>query len=126
VRNHIVRGVAWFALLALPLLLVTALVADVRKPSAVPLALLVLAVGQLLLLPLQNAISRRYESEADWIGLNGSRDPAAARGVFKGFVATSLQDPSPPAWVDVLLDDHPTPLRRVEMARAWRERHAAR
>jgi STE24 endopeptidase len=122
-RNHILRGVAWFALLVIPVLLVTAYAADVRRPEAVPLALLVIAVAQVALLPLQNAISRRYEAEADWIGLTGSRDPAAARGLFKGFVATSLDDPNPPRWVDVLLDDHPTPLRRVEMAQAWRERN---
>jgi len=125
-RNHIVRGVAWFALLVLPVLLVTAYSADVRRPGAVPRALLVIAVAQLALLPLRNAISRRYEREADWIGLNGTRDSAAASGLFKEFVATSLQDPSPPAWVHVLLDDHPTPLQRVEMAEAWRERTAKR
>jgi hypothetical protein len=34
-------------------------------------------------------------------------------------VATSLQDPNPSGWVDVLLDDHPTPLQRVELAQAW-------
>jgi STE24 endopeptidase len=121
-RDHIARGVAWFALLVLPILAVTALVADVRRPAAVPLALLVIALAHLAVLPLENAISRRYEAEADWIGLNGTRDPAAARGLFTGFVATSLQDPSPPGWVHVLLDDHPTPLQRVEMARAWRAR----
>jgi STE24 endopeptidase len=121
-RNHILRGVGWFALLVLPVLLVTAYAADVRRPETVPLALLVIAVAQLAILPLQNAISRRFEREADWIGLNGTRDPAAARGLFVGFVRTSLQDPSPPGWVHVLLDNHPTPLQRVELARAWRER----
>ncbi len=120
VRNHILRGVAWFALLVLPVLLVTAYAADIRRPAAVPLALLVIALAQLALLPLRNEISRRYEREADWIGLNGTRDPAAARGLFVGFVRTSLQDPSPPGWVHVLLDDHPTPVQRVELARAWR------
>jgi STE24 endopeptidase len=119
-RNHILRGVGWFALLVLPVLLVAAYAADVRRPEAVPLALLVIAVAQLAILPLQNAISRRYEREADWIGLNGTRDPAAARGLFVGFVRTSLQDPSPPGWVHVFLDDHPTALQRVEMAAAWR------
>jgi len=83
----------------------------------------VIALAQLAILPLQNAISRRYEREADWIGLNGTRDPAAARGLFVGFVRTSLQDPSPPGWVHVMLDDHPTPLQRVEMASAWRGTH---
>jgi STE24 endopeptidase len=118
-RKHILRGIAWFALLVLPVLGLAALVADVRQPAAVPLALLVVAVAQLALLPLRNEISRRYEAEADWIGLNGTRDAAAARGLFVGFVRTSLQDPSPPGWAHVFLDDHPTPLQRVEMTRAW-------
>jgi Zn-dependent protease with chaperone function len=85
----------------------------------VPLALLVIALAQLVVLPVQNAIARRYEREADWIGLNATRDPAAARGLFVGFVRTSLQDPSPPGWVHIMLDDHPTPLQRVELARAF-------
>ena len=122
-RNHVLRGVAWFALLVLPVLAVVALVADLRQAGSVPLALLVVAVAQLALLPFQNAIARRYETEADWIGLNATRDPAAAQGLFVGFVRTSLLDPSPPGWVHVLLDDHPTPLQRVELARAWRERN---
>jgi STE24 endopeptidase len=120
-RRHVLRGVAWFALLVIPVLALTAFVADLRRPPAVPLALFVIALAQLALLPLQNQISRRYEAEADWIGLGGTRAPAAARGLFVGFVRTSLQDPSPPGWVHVLLDDHPTPLQRVEMTRAWAE-----
>jgi STE24 endopeptidase len=123
VRNHPLRAVGWFGLLVLPVLLVTAYAADIRRPGTVPLALLVIAVAHLAILPLQNQISRRYEREADWIGLNGTRDPTAARGLFIGFVRTSLQDPSPPGWVHVFLDDHPTALQRVEMARAWRLRN---
>ena len=86
-------------------------------------ALLTLVVLQLALTPLENAVSRRYEAEADWIGLGGARDPAAARGLFKGFVRTDLQDPAPPGWVHVFLDDHPTPLHRVEQADAWAVQH---
>jgi STE24 endopeptidase len=118
-RNHILRGVAWFSLLLLPVLAVVAYTTDLRRGSSVPLALLVIFVAQLALLPVQNAISRRIETEADWTALNATRDPAAARGLFRGFVATSLQDPSPPEWVHVLLDDHPSPLQRVELGRAW-------
>lgn len=118
-RNHILRGVGWFGLLLLPVLALVAYTADLRRGSAVPLALLVIALVQLALLPARNEISRRIETEADWIALNATRDPAADRGLFTGFVATSLQDPSPPAWVHVLLDDHPSPLQRVELAKAW-------
>jgi STE24 endopeptidase len=121
-RNHILRGVAWFALFETAILASVALIADLRRPERVPLALLVVAVAQLAILPLVNAISRRYEAEADWIALNATRDPAAAQGLFVGLVRTSLQDPSPPGWVHVLLDDHPTPVQRVELAHAWADR----
>ena len=118
-RNHILRGVGWFALLLLPVLALVAYTTDVRRPAAVPLALLLITLAQLVLLPVRNAISRRIETEADWIALNATRDPAADRGLFTGFVATSLQDPSPPAWVHFVLADHPSPLQRVELAQAW-------
>jgi STE24 endopeptidase len=118
-HKHILRGVAWFSLLLLPVLAVVAYTVDLRRGSAVPLALLVIAVAQLALLPVQNAVSRRIETEADWTALNATRDPAAARGLFRGFVVTSLEDPSPPVWVHVLLDDHPSPLQRVELGAAW-------
>jgi STE24 endopeptidase len=84
--------------------------------------LLLVALLQLALLPVRNAISRRLETDADWIALGATQDPAAARGLFVGFVATSLQDPSPPGWVHAFLDDHPSALQRVELARAWRLR----
>jgi Zn-dependent protease with chaperone function len=122
-RNHALKGLAWFALLVLPVLAVVALVTErrggLRDPANVPLGLLVLVATTLALLPLVNAISRRYEAEADWVALGATRDPGAARGLFKGFTAKSLQDPTPPGWVRLFLEDHPTALRRIEQARAW-------
>jgi len=44
-RKHVLRGVAWFALLVLPVLALGALAADVRRPAAVPLALLLMSCG---------------------------------------------------------------------------------
>jgi STE24 endopeptidase len=126
-RNHIAKGIGWAGLLTLPVLWLVAFVTErrggLREPGNVPLGLLVLVVATIALLPLQNAISRRYETEADWIGLGGTRDPGAARGLFKGFAEESLQDPTPPGWVHVFLDDHPTVLQRIELARAWAERN---
>jgi STE24 endopeptidase len=126
-RRHIWKGLGWGVLFGVPILAAVAYATGrrggLRNPGTVPLALLTLAVLQLALTPLQNAVSRRYEAEADWIGLQGTRDPAAARGLFRGFVRTDLQDPEPPAWVHVFLDDHPTPLHRVEQADAWALRH---
>jgi STE24 endopeptidase len=125
-HRHILRGVGWFALLLLPVFAVVAYTTDLRRGAAVPLALFVIALAQLVLLPVQNAISRRIETEADWTALNATRDPGAARGLFRNFVVTSLQDPSPPGWVHILLDDHPSPIQRVELAQTWRLRAVTR
>jgi STE24 endopeptidase len=122
-RGHVLKGIAWAALLALPILGTVAFVTErrggLREPRNVPLGLLVLVLAMLAVLPLQNAISRRYEAEADWVAVEATRDPGAAGRLFRGFAADSLQDPTPPAWVHALLDDHPTLLQRVELARAW-------
>ena len=126
-RRHIWKGLGWGALIGIPILAAVAFVTGrrggLRDPGTVPLALLTITVLQVALTPLQNAVSRRYEAEADWIGLEGTRDPAAARGLFKGFARTDLQDPQPPTWVHVFLDDHPTPLHRIEQADAWAALH---
>jgi STE24 endopeptidase len=122
-HEHVLRGLAWFVLLLLPVLVAVANAVDLRRAAAVPLAILLVAIAQLALLPARNAISRRFETEADWTALESTRDPVAALGLFRGFVVTGLEDPSPPQWLHVLLDDHPTPLQRVELARAWAERN---
>jgi STE24 endopeptidase len=121
--NHIPKGIAWFALFALPgawlLMHVTRRRGGMGAAESVPLALLVVAVLQLGLSPAQNWISRRMEAEADWKALQTTRDPAAARDLFVGFAETSLADPDPPTWAHVLLDNHPTLAQRVAMVDAW-------
>ena len=122
-RLHLWKGIAWGVLIGIPLLAAVAFVTGrrggLRNPGTVPLALLTITLLQLALAPFTNAVSRRYEAEADWVGLQGTQDPEAATGLFKGFVRTDLQDPDPPGWVHVFLDDHPPPLTRVEQAEAY-------
>ena len=64
-----------------------------REPLAVPLALLVFVVLQTLALPLQNAITRHMEQEADWIALETTQDPDGARNLFQGFAREALSIP---------------------------------
>ena len=123
-RLHLWKGMAWGVLIGIPLLAAVAFVTGrrggLRNPGTVPLAFLTITVLQLALAPFTNAVSRRYEAEADWVGLQGTQDPEAAKGLFKGFVRTDLQDPNPPGWVHVFLDDHPPALTRVEQAEAYK------
>jgi STE24 endopeptidase len=91
-------------------------------PEAVPLALLVVVVFQLVTTPLASTISRRMEAEADWKALQVTRDPASLEGLMIGFSETGLGDPAPPAWAQLMLGTHPSLADRVAMARAWAER----
>jgi STE24 endopeptidase len=123
-RDHIPKSIAWFALFVVPILGAAAFVTErrggLRNPGTVPLALLVITVAQLVALPLQNAITRRYEAEADWVGLSATRDAQGARTLFRSFARTSLSDPSPPLWAYILFYDHPSELARIEQAEAFR------
>jgi STE24 endopeptidase len=124
--RHILKALGWTALIVVPTLWLVALATRRRgglgDPANLPLAILVLTVLGLATAPLQNAVSRRYEAEADWRALNATRDPASARQLFESFERTSLEQPSPPLWDYVWLEDHPTLMQRIAMAERWQER----
>ena len=128
-REHIWKAVAWYALLLLPLLGGVAWFTRRRgglyEPRAVPLALLALVAGGLALQPLGNEVSRDTEAEADWIALETTRDPAAARALFRGFTEEALEDPTPPGWAHQAFSTHPSVAERIAMATAWERRNAA-
>ena len=120
--HHVWKSVGWLFLLAIPGAYVVALTTRRRgglaKPAAVPVALLTLIVLELALLPVTNAVSRRYEREADWRSLRTTQDPAAFESLTRKLARASLADPDPPGWARVVLETHPTPLERVELARS--------
>jgi STE24 endopeptidase len=119
-RRHLWKGLAWFALLALPGVAVLARLLERRggahDPALVPLGLLVAAVWILVTVPLANAVSRRYEAEADRLAVAATRDPAGAASLYAKLAASGLGDPDPPGWVRVLLSTHPSALERVAAA----------
>jgi len=117
-RRHQWKAVAWFALLALPGALLLARVTRLTEPRALPLVALVLLLLQLATLPLANAISRRYEAEADAFGIRLTRDGRSAEALYRRFARTSLSDPEPPLLLHLLVDTHPTLVERIATARA--------
>jgi STE24 endopeptidase len=122
-RRHLWKGLAWFALLALPGVFGLAWVTNRfggLGPRLVPLGLAFVFAYVLVTQPLANAVSRRYEAEADWLALQATGDPASAVALEQGFVRTGLADPDPPAWVTYWLGTHPPPLRRIGMAETLR------
>lgn len=126
-QRHLTEGIGWFAIFALPgafvLMLATKRRGGMGAPEAIPLALVVAAVFQLATAPAANWITRRMEAEADWKALEVTRDPGSVEGAMVGLSETSLGDPDPPEWVQIMLGTHPPLADRVAMARAWGERH---
>ena len=127
-RRHIWKGLAWYALIIIPgfwiLARLTGLRGGMARPEVVPFALLVITVFQLAVTPFENAVSRRYEAEADWRALQATRDPASAVKLFRGFGRYDLQQPDPPLWSYIWIDNHPTLAQRIAMARAWAATHS--
>ena len=97
-----------------------------RRPEAIPLALLVLVLLNTAATPFQAAITRHLEREADWMALQTTRDPKAGQALFRDFATTSLGDPNPPTWAYLWFDDHPTLMQRIGMVKAWEARNGSR
>lgn len=125
--DHLFKGVAWYALFALPgawlIARLTRRRGGMANPAAVPLSLLVIVVLDLLSLPVYNVISRRMEQEADWKALQTTHRPEPAKSLFKEFTIQSLNDPDPPTWSYILFDSHPSVEQRIAMADAWLKRN---
>jgi STE24 endopeptidase len=126
-HNHIWKAIGWYALFAFPGLYLIARATrrkgGMANPQAVPLSLFVLVALTLVALPLQNAISRHMEAEADWAALQATRDPRGATALFRRFVPTTLSEPNPSSFDYVLLENHPTIMQRIAMAVAWRAKN---
>jgi STE24 endopeptidase len=123
-HRHVLKGLGWFALLALPIAWfverATRRRGGLANPASLPLALLALTVVGLVAAPFENVVSRRYEAEADWSALRATHDTRAGEEVFRAFQDTSLQDPSPPHWAYLWLETHPTLAQRLAMVDAYR------
>jgi len=120
------KQVGWLALFLVPTWGLVALLARRRgglaRPEAVPIAILVLVVAQLVATPLLNVAQRRQEAAADWAALTATREPATSRALKRRLAIKSLSDPEPPGWSYALFATHPTVMERIAMAYAWEER----
>jgi STE24 endopeptidase len=123
-KSHIWKGLGWFALIAIPGVVLVWWFTERRgglpDPRLVPLAIAVALIYSLLVSPFGNLVSRRYEAEADWMALTATNDPESFIGLEKQLTVTSLGDPDPPAWSNLLFGTHPTPMKRIGMAVAFR------
>jgi len=84
--------------------------------AAAPLLMFLLTVFVLVLEPVQNAISRRYERQSDRYALDRTGAKAAYRSAFRKLARVNKADPDP-HWLDVLLfHGHPPIVQRLALA----------
>jgi STE24 endopeptidase len=91
-----------------------------RDPAAIPLLLVFATVVGILMLPLQNVISRHFETEADRHALELTEDPDTAIRVQRRLAFSNLADLDPPAPAVWLLYTHPPVRDRIAAAVAER------
>lgn len=87
-------------------------------PAGVPLLVLTLLVLSLVTLPLQNAISRHFERQADLASLRLSGNHEAYVQAEVNLARSNLSDITPPRWAVLFLYTHPPVLERIAVAEA--------
>ncbi len=93
--------------------------------AGLPLFLLVLFLLSLVGLPIQNAVSRHFERQADWTSLELTRNPAAFIRAEVDLARSNLADLNPPRPVVWLLYTHPPVAERIRMAETFAAEHPA-
>lgn len=84
--------------------------------GALPQVFLIVTLWPLLIAPITNAITRRFERQCDSDALRLTKNPAAYRSAFETLGRMNLADPDPPRWEEILFYDHPPISKRIAMA----------
>jgi STE24 endopeptidase len=82
-------------------------------PRGIALVLALVAVGGLVVSPVQNAVSRAIEVRADRSALVATDDDEAFRELQRQLALRSLADPTPPWLSQLWFGSHPTVLQRI-------------
>ncbi|MBZ0108949.1 MAG: M48 family metallopeptidase [Candidatus Scalindua rubra] len=85
--------------------------------AAFPAVCMALAVSGFMLLPIQNAISRRFERACDKYAIEKTNDPEAFISTMEKLAEQNLADRTPNRVVELLFYSHPAISKRIEMAK---------
>ena len=92
---------------------------SVSDMTALPLALLLLAVFSFVSLPVSNLVSRQAESAADAYGLKLMGSAEGAVSMHQKLAVSSLSDVDPPLLVSLFRSSHPSDMERILAALAF-------
>lgn len=92
---------------------------EVYDIAAFPLIALGIFLVSLLILPLQNAYTRRREKHADLFALGLTNDPLSFISMMKKLAEKNLADVAPNKIIEFLLYDHPPIEKRIQAAEGF-------
>jgi STE24 endopeptidase len=87
--------------------------------AAFPVVCIVLATFGVVLLPIQNAISRRFERACDRYAIEKTNNPESFISTMDKLAEQNLADRTPNRLVEMLFYSHPSISRRIEMAKKY-------
>jgi len=135
-HNHIVKGIGLATLAALAgfYVLKRILLWAVDRPpfqlksawdpAGVPFIFLLFTVGSWLVSPVEYAISRHFERQADMVSLNLTRRPDVFIAAEKKLARDNISNVAPPLVSVWFFNTHPPAVERIQMAEQWKKDHA--
>lgn len=84
--------------------------------AAIPLLIATMVIVSFLISPIEMALSRRIEHQADAYGLSVTGNRIAMAQAFVSLSRDNLSDPDPPAFIQFWFGSHPTLKQRIEFA----------
>jgi STE24 endopeptidase len=85
-------------------------------PRAIPFVLFAISALELLALPFETAVSRRWERAADRASIELTGDVEGFAEMERGLAVANLSDLDPPRPIYLLLFTHPSPPERIQAA----------
>ena len=131
-HNHIAKGIglATLGVLAGFFVLRRILLWAVERPpfllksqwdaAGIPLVLLLFMLGEWLISPVQNAVSRHFERQADMVSLELTRTPDVFIAAEKKLARDNISNVAPPLVSVWFFNSHPPAVERIQMAEEWK------
>jgi STE24 endopeptidase len=92
----------------------------VSDAAALPLLVFVFGLMGLVMTPLTAFFTRRVEAQADFYAIKLTGDPGSFISAMAKLTDQNLAEGTPPRWVEIFLDDHPSYRQRMSMAQKFK------
>jgi STE24 endopeptidase len=134
-HQHILKGIALFGVGLFAGLFVVAHIlkwavgrppfdlTNPADPAGLPLLLLLVVLGSWIAQPVESAISRHFERQADQVSLELANQPDAFIQAEKRLAIDNISNVAPNPVSVWLFASHPPPVERIHMAEQWQAAH---